>query len=381
MELTEEQQMLVRSVREMAVERIAPRAREFDTTAEYPWEWIEAFKELGITGLMIPEEYGGLGLNVTTWCLVIEELSKVDGTAAFISSQWPVIAAFFRVSGNEEQKKRYLTQMAQGKLVAICITEPDAGSDVSAIKTRAVLKGDHYLLNGNKTFASTTKVADFMVVIAKVESGEGRGKFTSFIIEKGTPGITIGRIEDKLGLRCHATGELFLEDVQVPVKNRLGAEGEAFKAILQSFKEARIAYGAEAVGIAEGAFEYALNYTKERVQFGKPIAAFQGIQFMLANMATQIEAARCLVYEAASMVDREDENANKLSPMAKLFATDVAMKVTTDAVQLLGGYGYTREHPVERMMRDAKGMQIVEGTSQIQQATIARYLVGKELAG
>ncbi len=378
MELTEEQRMLVRSVRQMAMEKIAPRAREVDETEEYPWDWIELFRENGLYALTVPKEYGGLGGSYTTICLVIEELAKFDATAAMFIDFHALISAYIKFDGNEEQKKRYLPEIARGISTAISVTEPSGGSDVSALKTTAVLQGDHYLLNGAKVFASNSKVADLIITYAMVTSGEGPGGLTGFIIDKGTPGVIIGRVERKLGQHGLPACELFYENAPVPVKNRLGAEGEGFKTIWAGFNKGRIDIAALAIGIAEGAIDYATNYAKERVQFGRPIAAFQGIQFMLADMATQTEAARCLVYEAASMLDKGDkENATKFASMAKLFATDVAMKVTTDAVQILGGYGYTKEHPVERMMRDAKAMQIVEGTNQIQRMIIARYLVGR----
>ncbi len=375
-QLSDEQLMIRETVREAAQDKIAPRAREVDESCEFPTDWVELYRELGLFGIPFKPEYGGLSGSALTLAVAVEELSKVDATAGLILAVQALGGYPFNVAASEEQKQKWIPRMASGEhLAAYALTEPGSGSDAAAMKTRAVRKGNSYLLNGSKIFITHGNVADVVVVFAVTNPGEGSRGTSAFIVERNSDGFTSKKIKDKLGIRGSDTAELYFDDVVVPEENRLGAEGEGFKIALRVLDRSRPGVGAQALGIAAGALDYAVRYAKERQQFGHPIADFQGIQWMLADMATQVEAARGLVYQASTMIDDGDPGVTSMSAMAKLFASDTAMKVTTDAVQILGGYGYIREFPVERMMRDAKITQIYEGTNQIQRVVIGRHLL------
>lgn len=382
--LTSEQELLRDTVRQVAREKVWPRAAEIDRTGEFPWDIAHQFRDLGLFGLAVPEEYGGSGMGVLSMCLAIEEVAKACASSALILADQELGMLPILVGASEEQKQRWLPRFASGReLVAFALTEPSAGSDASALKTTALRDGDHYILNGRKVFITHGSVAAGFSLFATVDPSAGARGIVCFFVEAGTPGLTIGRHEEKMGIRGSPTVELILEDCRVPAENLIGKEGDGFKIALITLDQSRPAVGAQALGIAAGALEYALEYARQREQFGKPIAEFQGLQFMFADMATKVEASRLLVYKAASLIDgqgrvrgRLPTEVNKISAMAKMMASDTAMSVTTDAVQILGGYGYTRDYPVERMMRDAKITQIYEGTNQIQRLVIARALLG-----
>jgi len=371
--LTEEQEMIRDVVRRMSKEKVASRAAEIDEKGEFPWDIIELYRENQIFGMPIPVEYGGTGAGSVTCCLVLEEIAKICASSAHaLGGHWlgfTPLKLFF----NEEQKKRYFPELLT-KLVAFSLTEPGAGSDVGGIKTRAVLKDGEYVLNGTKCFCTNGSVADYIVIFARTGSEKGSKGLSAFFVEKGTPGLSVGKIENQMGMRGTPACELILEDCAVPKENLIGKEGEGFKIAMQTFDRTRPKDAVLAVGIAQGALEYAINYAKERVQFSRPIAQFQGIRFMLADMATETEAARQLVYTAASLIDQNTPD-TMISSMCNYFATDVAMKVTSDAIQVLGGYGYMKEYPLERMFRDAKLLQIVEGTNQIQRVIVSNQLL------
>ena len=371
--LGEEQEMIRTMARKMAKDRLAPRAAEIDRTGEFPWDIIDFFRENHLLNMPIPVEYGGQGADTFSCSLMIEEFAKECANSAHaLADHWlgchPLEIAF-----SEEQKTRIFPLLGE-KLVAFSLTEPEAGSDVGNLKTRAPLKGDNYVLNGTKCFCTDGAVADYVVIFAKTDPEAGTWGISAFLVDTKTSGFTIGKIEDQMGMRGTRACEIILEDCAVPAENILGQEGDGFGIAMKTFDRSRPTDAILAVGIAQGALNYAKEYAKERMQFGRPIADFQGIQFMLADMAMQIEAARNLVYRAVSLVDDGTPD-SMISAMANCFATDVAMKVTTDAIQVLGGYGYMRDYPVERMFRDAKLLQIVEGTNQIQRLVIARNLL------
>ena len=379
--LLNEQQIMIRDLcRQIARDKIAPVATELDKSEEFPWGIMKILAQSDLFGIYISPEYGGLGGGVLELCIATEELSKACGGvavcyAASALGTYPII-----LFGNDEQKKKYLADLASGKkLAAFAITEPAAGSDASAIQTTANKKGDHYCINGTKHFITNGGEAQVYVIITMTDKNKGARGASAFILEKGMKGFTFGKKEDKMGIRASATRELIFTDCEVPKENLLSREGMGFIVTMKTFDMSRPGVAAQAVGIAAGALEAATKYAKERVQFGKPISSFQGIQFMLADMATEVEAARALVYAVARMVDAGIKDVSKESAMAKLFASDVAMKVTTDAVQIFGGYGYMKEYPVEKYMRDAKITQIYEGTNQIQRNIIALQLI-KEMA-
>lgn len=379
--LLNEQQIMIRDLcRQIAKEKIAPIAGELDKTEQFPWEIMKTLAGSDLFGVYIAPEYGGLGGGVLELCIATEELSKACGGisvcyAASALGTYPII-----LFGNEEQKKKYLPDLASGKkLAAFGITEPAAGSDASAIQTTAKKNGDHYILNGTKHFITNGGEAETYVVIAMTDKKKGARGASAFILEKGMKGFTFGKKEDKMGIRASATRELIFTDCRVPAENLLSKEGMGFIVTMKTFDMSRPGVAAQALGIAAGSLEASVRYSRERVQFGKPISSFQGIQFMLADMATEVEAARALVYSVARAIDSGCKDVAKASAMAKLFASDVAMKVTTDAVQIFGGYGYMKEYPAEKYMRDAKITQIYEGTNQIQRNIIALQLI-KELA-
>jgi alkylation response protein AidB-like acyl-CoA dehydrogenase len=382
-DLSEEQQMLKDTVARIAKEQIAPGAEKRDEEAKFPWDMVEVLRENALFGADFPEKYGGSEMGLFSLCLIVEEIAKACASTSVILMVHELGTMPIMLAGNDEQKDKYFPKLATGEhLVAFGLTEPNAGSDVSGLKTKAVKDGDDYVINGTKTFISHADVADVICIAARTDTSLPATKGTSiFIVEKGTPGLSIGKHENKLGIRASSTVEIILEDVRVPAANILIQEGMGFSILMKTLDLTRIPVAAQAVGIAQGALDYAVQYTKERTQFGKPIFSFQGLQWMMADMTTQVEAARQLVYKTASLFEKLPKNLDRLpketirfSAMAKLFAAETAMKVTTDAVQLLGGYGYVKEYPVERMMRDAKITQIYEGTSQIQKVVIASTL-------
>ncbi|HUU51329.1 MAG TPA: acyl-CoA dehydrogenase family protein [Nitrospinota bacterium] len=378
--LTDEQKEIRNLARQIADEKIAPVAIEYDEKGEFAWEIVEILAKSDLCGLYIDEKYGGLGGGVFELCLVTEELSRACGGIALSIAATALGAFPIILSGSEDQKERYLPDIAKGKkLAAFAITEADAGSDVGAMQTTARREENFYILNGTKQWITNAGEAEIYVVIAMTNKSKGPRGASAFIVEKGFPGISFGKKENKMGIRSSATREVIFDDCKVPKENLLGGEGKGFIIALKNFDHSRPGVGAQAIGIAQGALEKAVQYAKEREQFGSPISSFQGIQFMLADMATQIEAARALVYSVAKAIDSGQKGFAKESAMAKLFASDVAMKVTTDAVQIFGGYGYMKEYPIEKMMRDAKITQIYEGTNQIQRSIIAHALI-KEAA-
>jgi len=379
--LTEDQKMLRDLARRIAEEKVMPVRAELDEKEEFPWEVMRACAEAGLFGVFIPEEYGGFGGGVFDNCLVVEELSRacIGVSVSFAGSglgAYPIL-----LYGTEEQKHKYLPEIASGrKLAAFAATEANAGSDVAALQTVAARDGDGYVLNGTKQWITNGGEAEIYPVFAVTDKKRGPRGISSFIVEKGTPGFSFGKKERKLGIRASATRELVFEDCWVPKENLIGArEGIGLIIILRTFDLTRPGIGAQAVGLAQGAFETATRYARERVQFGQKIISFQAVQHILADMATQIEAARALVYTVARYMDSHPKRYSKEAAMAKLFPSDMAMKVAIDAVQVLGGYGYVRDFPVEKMMRDAKILQIYEGTNQIQRNNIALELI-KEFA-
>lgn len=374
--LTEEQRMVRDMVRKLAQGEIAPRAAEYDRRHEYPWKNLEKMGELGLMGMPIPDEYGGAGYDFLSYILTIEEISRACASTGVILAVHTSVGSLpILYLGTEEQKRKYLPRLASGEWIgAFALTEPNAGSDAANISTTAYLDGDHYILNGSKIFITSGGQASLYITFVTLDRNKGRNGITCLIVEKDTPGFSIGKIEEKMGLCASQTAELVFENARVPVENLLGKEGEGFKVAMAVLDGGRIGIGAQGVGIAQAALDAALDYARQRVQFGKPIASFEGIQFMLADMATQVDAARLLVYRAARMKDLGLPYGGEAS-MAKMFATDTAMKVTTDAVQIFGGYGYCKDYPVERYMRDAKITQIYEGTNQIQRLVIAKNLL------
>ena len=374
--LTEEQEMTRQMVRDFAEKEVKPGAGERDDREQFAREIFDKMGELGLTGIPWPEEYGGAECDFVSYVIAVEELSRVDAAAgttlsAHISlAGWPLFKY-----GSEEQKKKFLEPMALGeKLGAYALTEPAAGTDAAAIQTTAVLDGDSYVINGGKTFITNAGEAEIYIVFAVTDPEKKAKGISAFIVEKDTPGFAVGKKEHKMGLRSSPTAELLFENCRVPRENLLGREGEGFKIAMSTLDGGRNGIAAQAVGIAQGALEEATAYAQTREQFGRPIASFQAIAFMLADMATKIEAARLLTYQAA-FLESQGLPYGKASAMAKLFASETAMEVATNAVQIFGGYGYTKEYPVERFMRDAKITQIYEGTSEVQRLVISRYLL------
>ena len=378
--LTEEQQMIKDLARKIAEEKILPKRAEYDENETFPHDIVKILADSDLFGVFVPEEYGGLGYGIFELCLVIEELSRICGGIA-LSYAGTALGTFpIVLFGNEEQKKKYLPPIAKGeKLAAFAVTEPEAGSDITTLNTTAKKEGDYYILNGTKQWITNGGEAEIYVVIASTDKTKGARGSTAFILEKGWDGFEFGKKEKKLGIRASATRELIFTNCKVPKENVLGREGMGFLITIKNFDTSRPGVAAQALGIAEGAYEAALEYSHQRKQFGQPISSFQAIQHMLADMATQIEAARLLIYQTAKTIDSGAKNYSKEAAMCKLFASDVAMKVTTDAIQIFGGYGYMKDYPVEKMFRDAKITQIYEGTNQIQRNVIAIELI-KELA-
>ena len=376
-ELNEDQRAVQALVRRVALERVAPRAGEIDAKAEYPRDMFDLLRELGLFTLPFPAEYGGTGSTLAA-CVAIEELGRVCyNTAYLLMVQWAPFAAIL-AGGGEAQKQRYLPGLASGELRgAFSLTEPQSGSDVAGIRTRATRLGGGYRINGGKIWCTNAAVSDFVVVAAKTGEGDSRGAINFFIVEKGTPGFTVGRPEEKMGARGVPSSALFFEDVAVPEANRLGEEGKGFRIVMEALAHSRPIIGARGVGLAQGAFDHALAFIKARRAFGQNVADFQGVRWMLADMAIQIEAARLLVYKAAAMVDAgvRGKPLATMAAIAKTHASDTAMKVATDAVQLFGAAGISADYPIARYFRDAKVLQIIEGTNQIQRNIIAKNLV------
>ena len=370
--LTREQELVRQMVREFAVNEVKPIAAEIDETERFPMENVKKMAELGMMGIPFPKELGGAGGDVLSYIITVEELSKVCGTTGVIvSAHTSLCASLLYENGTPAQKEKYLIPLAKGeKIGAFGLTEPGAGTDAAGQQTTAVLDGDNYILNGSKIFITNGGVADTFIVFAMTDKSQGTRGISAFIVEKDFPGFSIGKKEDKLGIRASSTTELIFENCVVPKENLIGKEGKGFGIAMKTLDGGRIGIAAQALGIAEGAYEEAVKYMKERKQFGRSLSAFQGLQWMIAEMETKIEAAKLLVYKAAWLKQ------NKLpysvdAAKAKLFAAEVAMDVTTKAVQIHGGYGYTKEYPVERMMRDAKITEIYEGTSEVQKMVIA----------
>ena len=374
--ISEDEQALIEAIHEIGLERVAPRAAEIDHTGEFPWDMKELLAQQDILAMPFTEEYGGLGSSELAIVMAIEELSRHCATTGLLLAVQQLGSMPILLAGNEEQKRKYFPSLASGEwMAAFALTEAGSGSDAAAMRTTAVRRGDKYILNGSKRFITNGGIARVTSVFALTTPEQGTRGISGFIVEKDFPGFSVGRIEDKMGIKGSQTAELIFTDCEVPAENILGREGEGFKIAMMTLDRTRIGIGSQALGIAQGALDLAVSYAKQRVQFGKPIAENQAIQFMLADMATKVEASRLLVYNAAEMVDRGEENFGKYSAMAKMYASDRAMEVTNDAIQILGGYGYMKEYPAERMMRDAKITQIYEGTNQIQRMVIARDLL------
>src|SRR5450755_2305306 len=375
---TEEQNTFRDSIQKMVARHVAPIAAEIDVTDRFPTEIVKLFGEMGLMQLWVPEQYGGPNGNLTMVCIAREEISKVSPACASIAGLNSMFIMPLLHFGSEEQRKKFLPIIAKGGVVtAIAISEPQAGSDVAAMSTRAVKDGDSYVVNGRKQWCSYGIEAEYIVLMARTAGERGASGISAFVLEpKKMKGITFGRHERKMGWRGAPNTAIFLDNVRVPAENLIGEEGKGFRASLRALDLNRPTIGAQCVGLAQGALDASIAYAKERKQFKQPIAEFQGVQFMLANMAMGIAASRALVYECARAGDAGDwEQLNVLASMAKCVASDMAMQVTTDAVQIFGGYGYTKDYPVERMMRDAKLLQIYEGTSQIQRMVIARNIL------
>lgn len=369
--------------RDLAEKHVRPVAAELDRTGEYPWSVIKALQETGLMGMWVPKDYGGAGAGLLNLCIVVEEISRACGGigCTYVVNalgSFPII-----LGGTEEQKKKYLPDIASGdKLIAFALSEKAAGSDAGSLKTRAEREGDEYVITGDKKWTTNGAAASLFTVFATVNPERGTRGVSGFIVERGAPGFEIGRREDLMGIRCVPVNETHFKECRVASSDLLGgAEGRGFKHAMMTLDVARPFVAAQGLGIAQGALDLATEYTKNRQQFGQSIASFQGIQFMLADMATQIEAARHLVYAAARAVDAGVKDVSKISAMSKVFATDTAMRVATDAVQLFGGYGYCRDYPVEKYMRDAKITQIYEGTNQIQRMVIGRALMRESAGG
>ncbi|MDI3317335.1 MAG: acyl-CoA dehydrogenase family protein [Bacillota bacterium] len=378
-DLTEEERALAELARRVAEERVAPRAAEIDLEDRFPDDLRRLFGELELMGLGIPAAYGGGGAGLLAVCLVIEELARVSAAASLIVADHELGLLPVLVGASEEQKRAWLPAIASGeRLMAFALTEPEAGSDAARLSMRAVRRGDRYVLSGTKRFITHGNVADSLTVFASTDPEKGSKGITCFLVDRETPGLSVTKLERKMGLHGSPTAELLFEEVEVPVENRIGEEGQGFRIAMATLDHSRPGIAAQALGIAQGALDQAVAYARERRQFGRPIADFQAIQFMIADMAIAVESARALTYKAATVVEEADHGrldwrmANRYSAMAKTYASDVAMRVTTDAVQIFGGYGYIADYPVERMMRDAKITQIYEGTNQIQRLVIAR---------
>ncbi|GGX61574.1 acyl-CoA dehydrogenase [Streptomyces minutiscleroticus] len=372
---TEEHDMLRDTVRSLAEAKIAPHAAAVDEEARFPQEALDALVASDLHAVHVPESYGGAGADALATVVVIEEVARVCASSSLIPAVNKLGSLPVILSGSEELKKKYMTPLAKGDaMFSYCLSEPDAGSDAVGMKTKAVRDGDHYVLNGVKRWITNAGVSEYYTVMAVTDPAKRSKGISAFVVEKSDEGVSFGAPEKKLGIKGSPTREVYFDNVRIPADRMIGEEGTGFATAMKTLDHTRITIAAQALGIAQGALDYAKGYVKERKQFGKPIADFQGIQFMLADMAMKISAARALTYQAAAASERGDADLTYQGAAAKCFASDVAMEVTTDAVQLLGGYGYTRDYPVERMMRDAKITQIYEGTNQVQRIVMARNL-------
>jgi len=359
--------------REVAKSVIAPRAAEIDETGEFAWDLVDEYSKYGFLSLLIPKEYGGMDTDITSFCLVVEEIASICASSALLVIVQAVGTMPVVLGGTNELRARVLPKLAKEKgLICFCLTEPESGSDASSVRTKAILRGDHYVINGRKCFITNGGVADFYTVFATTQPGKRIEGITGFVVEKGTPGLSVGRTEEKMGIRGSNTTEVILEDVKVPISQRIGDESAGWWQMMRTLNRSRPAIGAQAVGLAQGALDYLIPFVG-----GKEKEDRLGVQLMLADMAVEIEAARALVYKAANMMDEKVKGTpvQMFSAMSKYFASDVAMKVTTDAVQILQWQGLTKNHPVERMMRDAKVIQIFEGTNQIQRMVVAHTVL------
>ncbi|GAA2059529.1 acyl-CoA dehydrogenase [Streptomyces albiaxialis] len=372
---SEEHDMLRDSVRALAEAKIAPYAAEVDEEGRFPQEALDALTANDLHAVHVPEEYGGAGADALATVIVIEEVARVCGSSSLIPAVNKLGSLPVILSASDDLKKKYLTPLAKGDgMFSYCLSEPDAGSDAGGMKTKAVREGDSYVLNGVKRWITNAGVSDYYTVMAVTDPEKRTKGISAFVVEKGDEGVSFGAPEKKLGIKGSPTREVYLDNVRIPAERMIGAEGTGFATAMKTLDHTRITIAAQALGIAQGALDYAKGYVQERKQFGKPIGDFQGVQFMLADMAMKVSAARALTYQAAAASERVDADLTYQGAAAKCFASDIAMEVTTDAVQLLGGYGYTRDYPVERMMRDAKITQIYEGTNQVQRIVMARNL-------
>lgn len=381
-QLSEEQKMIQATAQRVAREKVAPRAQEIDQTGQFPDDIFQIYKELGLLSLVIPREYGGSGTGNLALCLAVEEICKYEAACGLILLLSALPAYPIIISGSEEQKGYYLSRVASGEYKGcFALTEPDAGSDAAAITTSAVLKGDEYILNGEKCFISGGSLADFAIIFAKTDPQAGSRGISAFIVPTNSPGFSVGRLDKKMGVHGVPTAQLLMQDCRIPANNLLGKENEGFKTAMLTLNTMRAMVGARGLGVAEGATQYAVEYTRNRRAFGQHLSDLQAIQFIIADMAMPIEAARLLVYQAGWMIDRGQytrEYAGVLS-MAKCFATEMAVKVVSDALQLMGAYGYMQDCPIERMYRDTRQLLIVEGTSQIQRIDISRSVINRDI--
>ena len=374
--LTEDHEAIREAVRAVCVDKIAPHAAKTDETGEFPWQSYEALRASDFHAPHIPVEYGGAGADALATAIVIEEIARVCATTSLIPAVNKLGTLPLLLAGSEELKRRYLEPVARGEaMFSYCLSEPEAGSDAAAITTRAERDGDFWVLNGTKRWITNAGVSEYYTVFAVTTPGVGSRGISAFVVERQDPGVSFGAPERKLGIKGSPTREVHLDNVRIPADRMIGEEGTGFRTAMRTLDHTRVTIAAQAVGIAQGALDAAKAYVRERQQFGRPLAEFQGIQFMLADMGMKLEAARQLTYAAAARSERGDADLTYFGAAAKCFASDVAMQVTTDAVQLLGGYGYTKDFPVERMMRDAKITQIYEGTNQVQRIVMARQLL------
>jgi hypothetical protein len=376
-DLTDEQRMVRSSVREFVEAEVAPRARQYDEESRFPREQLKGLAELGLLGMIIPEEWGGAGFDSVSYALALEEIARADSSVCVIVSVTNSVCCYPILRfGTEEQKHKFLKQLAEGEMLgAFCLSEPQAGSDATNLRTRAVRDGEHFVINGTKSWVTNGGIADVYVVMAVTGRRDNKNMVTAFLVESSTPGLSVSAIEHKMGQRASQTAEMSFSDVRVPAENILGGEGNGMKVALGSLDNGRIGIAALSTGIAQGALDEAKKYARERIAFGKPIADFQAIQFKLANMATDVEAARLLTLRAASLKDKGSSRAGYSASMAKLFASEAANRVCADAVQIHGGNGYSRDYAVERMYRDARVTTIYEGTSEIQRVVLSRAIL------
>jgi len=373
--LPEEHQLLRKTVRQLADDKIAPRAAEIDETGEFPRDVLDALVAADLHAVHVPEQYGGIGADAIASAIVIEEVARACCASSLIPAVNKLGTMGLLLSGSEDLKRRYLPQLARGEVMfSYALSEPEAGSDAGGMKTRAVRDGDSYVLNGVKRWITNAGESEYYTVMAVTDPDAGSRGISAFVVEKADEGVSFGAPEKKMGIKGSPTREVYFDNLRIPADRMIGAEGTGFKTALATLDHTRLTIGAQALGVAQGAVDYCIRYVQERKQFGKPIAEFQGVSFLLADMAMKTEAARALIYTAAAASERMDPNLTFMSAAAKCFASDVAMEVTTNGVQLLGGYGYTRDYPLERMMRDAKITQIYEGTNQIQRLVMARNL-------